>query len=159
MNQPINPPPIIPADETTHSFVIRLWQETPGQWRGAVRHVQGESRLAFTRLDQAMRWIERTIEIEQPSTEATRTRQEATGWRTWWANLSRGGQTPTWAAAGVLAMLMLVIILTTQEMPGSLAGTAIGTGVGYGGLLPFLACLVLGGLAVVLWVRSTPKGR
>ncbi|CAN5374969.1 hypothetical protein BH10CHL1_BH10CHL1_51310 [soil metagenome] len=154
MNQPI-----IPSDETTHSFVIRLWQETPGQWRGAVRHVQSESRLAFTRLDQAMRWIERSIEIEPPTVESTRPRRAAPGWRAWWANLPRFEHAPAWAMVGVLAMLILMIVLTKQNMPGSLAGTAAASGGGLGALPPFLIGLVIGGVAVAMWTYSKNSRR
>ena len=68
MNQPNLPP-----DDATQSFVLRLWQTTSGQWRGSVRHVQSDARLAFLTLDQAVRWIERYLAGNQVT-------QQREGW-------------------------------------------------------------------------------
>ena len=46
------------ASETSESFVVRMWQEDPGEWRGMVRHVQSEAQVGFTRVEQAARFIE-----------------------------------------------------------------------------------------------------
>jgi hypothetical protein len=46
------------AAETSESFVIRMWQEAPGEWRGTVRHVQSQVQLGFTQIEQASRFIE-----------------------------------------------------------------------------------------------------
>ena len=46
------------ATETSESFVVRMWQEDPGEWRGTVRHVQSQTQLGFTRVDQAARFIQ-----------------------------------------------------------------------------------------------------
>jgi hypothetical protein len=43
--------------ETSQSFVVRMWQEDPGQWRGSIRHVQSQSHMGFTRIEQASRFI------------------------------------------------------------------------------------------------------
>ncbi len=151
--------PILPPDDTTHSFVIRLWQEVPGQQRGTIRHVQSEARMAFTRLEQAVRWIERTTvnqaAVNQSAVEQPR--NAVTTARTWWQRVTRYPHTPAFALAGMVAVLLLVVVLTTPDMPSSLAGTAAGGAWGVNGLLPFLAGLLIGGLVVVLWVRSTPR--
>ncbi len=153
--------PILPPDETTHSFVIRFWQELPGQWRGTIRHVQSESRMAFTRLDQAVRWIERLTSANQLTAVPPRARNRAAwlwaGLQAGWVRLLRYQYTPVWALAGMVALLLIVVILTAPDVPGSLAGASVDSGGGSGGLLPFLVGLVIGGLLVMLWVRSTPK--
>ena len=46
------------ASETSESFVVRMWQEDPGEWRGTVRHVQSQTQLGFTRVEQATRFIQ-----------------------------------------------------------------------------------------------------
>ena len=46
------------ASETSESFVVRMWQEDPGEWRGTVRHVQSQAQLGFTRVEQATRFIQ-----------------------------------------------------------------------------------------------------
>lgn len=149
--------PILPPDETTHSFVIRLWQEVPGQQRGTIRHVQSEARMAFTRLEQAVQWIERTTRVTQPTVDKPRLRNVMTGVRAWWATIMQYRYTPTLALAGTIAVILLVVVLTTPDVPGSLAGTSAGAALGETGLLPFLAGLFVGGLLVVLWGRSAPR--
>jgi hypothetical protein len=46
------------AAETSESFVVRMWQEDPGEWRGTVRHVQSQVQLGFTHVEQASRFIQ-----------------------------------------------------------------------------------------------------
>ena len=46
------------ASETSESFVVRMWQEDPGEWRGMVRHVQSEAQVGFTHIEQVARFIE-----------------------------------------------------------------------------------------------------
>lgn len=47
------------ASETSQSFVVRMWQEDPGEWRGTVRHVQSDTQFGFTRVDQVRAFIQR----------------------------------------------------------------------------------------------------
>jgi hypothetical protein len=47
------------ASESSQSFVVRMWQEDPGEWRGTVRHVQSNTQLGFTRLEQVRAFIQR----------------------------------------------------------------------------------------------------
>lgn len=148
MNQPNLPP-----DETTHSFVLRLWQETPGQWRGTIRHVQSDSRLAFLKLDQAMRWVERYLTADQASVAP-----DALSFPAWlsakWAARPRFVASGL-ALAGGLALLALVVWLApTPSAP--LAGAAIGAD-SSPWLTPFLLGLVLGSGLVLLWWRVTTK--
>lgn len=148
--------PILPPDETTQSYVIRLWQEVPGQWRGTIRHVQSESRMAFTQLDQAVRWIERAMETKRSTVAQPRVQAAVTGLRAWAARILRHQGTPVWAMAGMVAVLLIFVVFVSPEA-SALAGTSVGVVGGFGALLPFLSGLVIGGLAVALWVRSTPR--
>jgi hypothetical protein len=160
-DRPLNPTPDepidVPVDEITHSFVLRLWQETPGQWRGTVRHVQGESRMAFTQLDQAMRWIAHAIHLDNPTAAQIHPQPQASRSRPRWLRLPQLGTTPAWIAAGVLATLVLVVALTSQLGSQTLTGTAAGPTDDINGLLIFLVGLVCGGVAVALWMRSHPR--
>lgn len=47
------------ASETSQSFVVRMWEEDPGEWRGTVRHVQSDTQMGFTRIDQVRAFIQR----------------------------------------------------------------------------------------------------
>jgi hypothetical protein len=44
-------------EDTSQAFVLRMWQEDPGEWRGTVRHVQSQVQLGFTHVEQASRFI------------------------------------------------------------------------------------------------------
>lgn len=148
MNQPNLPP-----DETTHSFVLRLWQETPGQWRGAIRHVQSDTRLAFLNLDQAVRWIERYLAADQ--TNVTPGARSFPAWLSAkWASRPRFVASGL-VLAGSLALLALVVWLApTTSAP--LAGAAIGAESSTW-LTPFLLGLVIGVGIVLLWWRVMAK--
>jgi hypothetical protein len=38
---------------------VRMWQEDAGEWRGTVRHVQSDTQLGFTRVEQVRSFIQR----------------------------------------------------------------------------------------------------
>ncbi len=46
------------AEEKSQAFVVRMWEEDPGEWRGTVRHVRSQVHLGFTRVDQVSRFIQ-----------------------------------------------------------------------------------------------------
>ena len=61
---------------TVNSFVIRIWQEFPGQWRGTIRHVQSEAQKAFTTLNQAVQFIDQQT---KPVGAASEKKEDAQG--------------------------------------------------------------------------------
>lgn len=153
MNQPNLPP-----DDATQSFVLRLWQTTPGQWRGSVRHVQSDARLAFLTLEQAVRWIERYLAGGQVTQQALKPRykpQFITGLQRWWAAQPRFVTTGLALAGGVA--LLAVVVTLAPAAPVSLAGAAVTNSGNNSRLGPFLLGLAVGGGLVALWSRLTPK--
>lgn len=52
------------------SFILRFTQETDidAPWRGVVRHVQSDEEARFTRIDEALRFIGRYIELDRMAT-------------------------------------------------------------------------------------------
>ena len=153
MNQPNLPP-----DDTTQSFVLRLWQTTSGQWRGSVRHVQSDTRQAFSTLDQAVRWIERYLADRQAAQQTPAGPYQPrflVGIQRWWAVQPRLVTTGLVLAGGV-ALLALVVTLAPAA-PASLAGAAIENSGSSNRLGPFIFGLVVGGGLVALWGRLTIK--
>jgi hypothetical protein len=58
--------------ETSQSFMVRTWQEDPGQWRGTVRHVQSQVQLGFTQVEQVSRFIrQHTTGVEERQSDQT----------------------------------------------------------------------------------------
>ncbi len=165
MNQPN-----LPTDATTQSFVLRLWQAAPGQWRGTIRHVQSDARMAFLQLDQAIHWIERYLAADQPTAAQPDPRRGpqvahnavTARWRRvspriahWWATRPRFVR-PGLALASGLALLALVVTLSPTT-PAALAGATIDSNTGSNELAPFLLGLVVGGGLVAIWWQSTVK--
>ena len=153
MNQPNLPP-----DDTTQSFVLRLWQTTSGQWRGSVRHVQSDARLAFSTLDQAVRWIERYLASNQVAQQREGGSYQPR-WLVWlqrWWRAQPRFVTTGLALAGGVALLVVVVTLTPAA-PAALAGAAIENSGSSNRLGPFIFGLVVGGGLVALWGRLTIK--
>jgi len=147
MNQPT-----LPTDETVHSFVVRFWQEPPGEWRGAIRHVQSDERLAFLDRTQALRWIERYLGSAPPQA-SVRSLALVASLRRWWQQWPRP-LTVGFALAGTLAVLILAIALTPPT-PTALAGTAVTNH--QNELVPFLFGLLLGVAVMAVWERARNK--
>jgi hypothetical protein len=53
------------AEMVINSFMMRFIQETEADasWRGVVRHVQSDEEARFTRIDEALRFIGRFVEV------------------------------------------------------------------------------------------------
>jgi hypothetical protein len=45
------------SDETRHIFVVRVWREAGGPWRGAVEHAATGQHLYFASLDEMTDYI------------------------------------------------------------------------------------------------------
>jgi hypothetical protein len=53
------------AETVINSFMMRFIQEieADSSWRGVVRHVQSEEEARFTRIDEALRFIGRFVDV------------------------------------------------------------------------------------------------
>jgi hypothetical protein len=57
---------VTPMSETViSSFILRFTQESDADlpWRGVVRHVQSDEESRFTRIEEALRFIGRFVEV------------------------------------------------------------------------------------------------
>jgi len=57
-------------DATIASFILRFTQEHPGRadprggaWRGVIRHVQSDDETRFTRVEEALAFIARYVDL------------------------------------------------------------------------------------------------
>ncbi len=142
---------IPPREDNTQSFLIRLWQERPNQWRGTIRHVQSEAKRSFVRLDQAIAFIEQRLQVRvQPPDRVT---SESPAPRFRWGDLGQRRVVMAWAAVGLVMFLALAFALSNGVPSGSLSGTAVDIPAGLEIWVAFLTGLVLGGLGMGVWFR------
>ena len=60
------------SETVISSFILRFTQETQVEtpWRGVVRHVQSDEEIRFTRIDEALRFIARYVDLTgEPAVE------------------------------------------------------------------------------------------
>ncbi len=60
------------SETVISSFILRFTQETQVEtpWRGVVRHVQSDEEIRFTRIDEALRFIARYVDLAgEPAVE------------------------------------------------------------------------------------------
>jgi len=164
----------LPPSATTHSFVIRLWQETSGTWRGTIRHVQSNARQPFNSLAGAVRFIEQQMKSHRegiwkewmPTTPGMignplldrqpALRARAAPSRPRFSGSPHWGRAPTWAAVALLVVLLATVaVLAPREPLAPLSGTAAGESAWAAVLLAFLVGLAVGGSIVGLWIRAT----
>lgn len=53
------------SETVISSFILRFTQESDADlpWRGVVRHVQSDEEARFTRIDEALRFIGRFVDV------------------------------------------------------------------------------------------------
>ena len=144
-------------DQPTHSFVIRVWQEEPGHWRGTVRHVQSEAQRGFEKLEQVFQFIQQQTGMSgsnhkkaiQPNNYKMPTLLEA----------SRFNK-PEFKIA--LGLAVLVVLIASTALLGGTSGsapltaTATGDGEAFNTLAAFAVGFLAGGL-VLGWVFRSSK--
>lgn len=136
-----------PSELAPQSFVIRLWQASPQQWRGTIRHVQSGAQRGFTRLEQAVAFIEQRAEMKTAKARRMPFTFD-------WGGLSRRQMRLAWVTGGALALVLLVVVLLANPQVNTpLSGAAIGAGSDWMIPLAFLVGGVVGGFAVGLWSR------
>ncbi len=140
-------------DEEAQSFVVRVWSEGPGQWRGRVSHVQGDVQQGFTRLSQAVLFMERRVGgyRREPAAEYE---PRPAGKRPLQMTRLTGRAMRLAAVAATLVVLAIgVTLLSGLSGGGRLAGTASGGSLDVEPVLAFLAGAVAGGAAVRVLLR------
>jgi len=141
-------------DDEAQSFVVRVWSEGPGLWRGKISHLPRGAHEGFTRLSQAVRFMEQRIPgyRREPAAEYE---PRAAGKRGFQANWLTGRKLRLASALACLALLAGGALLVSMPSGGgSLAGAAAGGGLDMGPGLVFLAGATAGGTATALWVRA-----
>lgn len=65
------------SETVISSFILRFTQESDADlpWRGVVRHVQSDEESRFTRMEEALRFIGRFVDVGGDSTAAGRGEQ------------------------------------------------------------------------------------
>lgn len=136
-------------EEAAQSFVLRLWQEEPGRWRGRVRHVQSQAQQGFTTLAQATAFVEQQLRSAPRLARVGRDHEVTASSRLLeWLPRSR---TQTAAmAAGFLVLCMAALILVDPTVCAPLMGTAVASGITLDEPVIFLAGVAVGGLVVSL---------
>ncbi|MGE5619801.1 MAG: hypothetical protein ACM3US_11150 [Sphingomonadaceae bacterium] len=139
--------PMLASEDSTQSFVLRIWEEEPGERRGSIRHVQSRSQRGFTRLSQAMEFVEMHLGSLSPERPIGRAAQAFP--RMGWVLRQR------LQLVGVAAALLLCLGVIVYQPPGPTAGL-MGTAAAWGAdgdWMLFLAGVVVGGGAMWLWHR------
>ncbi|MBI2906458.1 MAG: hypothetical protein HYX92_02250 [Chloroflexi bacterium] len=139
--------------DENHSFVIRMWREGPEGWRGRIRHVQTEAQLGFTKLGQAVEFMQRHIAAAPQAAKPERAgpRLSLPAW------LLRPRLAPALVSAAALVALVALLLGQGPEAApptGSvLVGTAAGGGLPWREVMLFLLGMGAGGGAVAIWLR------
>lgn len=139
--------PMPTSEDSTQSFVLRIWEEEPGERRGSIRHVQSRSQRGFTRLSQAMEFVELhlgSLSRKRPIGRAAQT----------FPRLGRvlRQRIPLVGVAAAALLCLGVIVFQPPWPAAGLMGTAAAWGAD-GDWVLFLAGVVLGGGAMWLWHR------
>ena len=140
------------SDDKTQSFVLRVWEEDPGQRRGTIRHVQSRAQRGFTRLSQAMEFVEHNL--ESLSSSSARDRQPLSIdflFSRLWPPKTRYHMAAV--AAGVLALSAVCLFLLSPSGNTTLVGTAADGG-NLSDWMIFLAGFLLGITVTSLWLHS-----
>ncbi len=140
--------------EEPQSFVIRMWREGLGQWRGKISHVQSQESRAFTRLEESHRFMAAHLpEVETASRNTEAQVRDVSPL----PRLRRSRPFRLAAAlAGVCVVAFAAILVYPADSPeGGMIGAAGGSGLGT--VLAFLLGAVLGGAVVGVWARTAQK--
>lgn len=143
--------------QPTNSFVIRVWQEKPGHWRGTVRHVQSEAQRGFEKLEQVFQFIQQQTGMSgsnhkkpiQPNGFKMPTPFEA-------SRFNKPG------FKIVLGFAVLIVLIASTALLGGISGatpltaTATGGGEEFNTLAAFVVGFLAGGL-VLGWVFRSSK--
>jgi len=140
------------TDDSTQSFVVRTWQETPGHLRGTVRHVESRDQRGFTRLSQAQDFIkQKSARRDQVVASAIKSAAKPTRW----AGLHQRRFLLAASAVSIIIAAGLTVIAGANLPLTSTLGTAVGQGLSGEVIAALLIGLVLGSLGSALWLRRS----
>ena len=157
--------------EEPQSFVVRMWREGPGRWRGKISHVQSKDSRAFTRLEESTRFMaERLSGIEMPEKQETITKNipslsldplstrdsNSRSLIFSWLPKKRSLRLAMSAVGVCVVAAIAVLFYNPAGNPtGGMSGTAQGSGLET--VLLFFLGAVVGGVLVGIYVRLTRK--
>ncbi len=144
-------------DDSPQSFVVRTWQESPGNLRGTVRHVQSQAQRGFTRLNQVPKFIEQNL---AHSTGASSAAQPAAArpmaaHALRWAGLPRRKLIMAVSALTIVVAAGLVVNASLDRPAPPVFGSAVGQALPVEVFLALMIGVVLGSLGTALWSRRT----
>jgi hypothetical protein len=125
--------------ESPQSFVVRVWQEKPGQLRGTIRHVQTESQRGFERFDQVQQFIQRFA-------AASKSRLEQPSLPNW---LRRPRFNLAYGFIVIIFMFLGIVMLGNSYSAASASASALSV-FSLNSIIFFLAGTALGGSAVAI---------
>jgi len=139
-------------DDSPQSFVVRTWQESPGNLRGTIRHVQSQAQRGFTRLNQASKFIEQNSAHLTGKSSAARPLAAHT---LRWAGVSRRKWVMAASALMIVAAAGLVVSASIDRPALPVFGSAVGPALTVEVFLALIVGMVLGSLGTALWLRRT----
>jgi hypothetical protein len=140
-------------DDSTQSFVVRTWQESPGNLRGTIRHVQSQARHSFTQLSQTQEFIEQNW--ARSSNVAIAAAKSATARPIKFTGLHRHRRRVLMAASALVIVLAatLTVIASINLPMAAILGGAVGPSLSIEVILALFIGLALGSLGSAIWLR------
>lgn len=144
-------------DDSPQSFVVRTWQESPGNLRGTIRHVQSQAQRGFTRLNQASKFIEQNSAHLTGKSSAARplAARPLAAHTLRWAGLSRRKWMMAVSALTIVVAASLVVSASIDRPALPVFGSAVGPALTVEVFLALIVGMVLGSLGTALWLRRT----
>ncbi len=150
------------SDNSPQSFVVRTWQESPGNLRGTVRHVQSQAQRGFTRLNQVPKFIEQNLahstgasSAAQPAATRPLAARPAVAHTLRWAGLPRRKLIMAVSALTIMVVAGLVVSASVDRPAMPVFGSAVGQALPVEVFLALMIGVVLGSLGTALWLRRT----
>jgi len=153
--------------EEPRSFVIRVWQEGPGRWRGKINHVQTQDSRAFTDLEESRKFMAKHLpgmeDLSAVARDKTRhspvdipvpSRSRLSSWLPRKRSLRL-------AMAGGMVLLLAVVTVVFYDLDGNgpkgnLAATVYDAS-SLGAVFVFILGFLAGGIAIAAWLFSRRK--
>ena len=144
-------------DDSPQSFVVRTWQESPGNLRGTVRHVQSQAQRGFTRLNQVPKFIEQNLAHSTGTSSAAQpvAARPMAAHTLRWAGLPRRKWIMAISALTIVVAAGLVVSAGVDGPALPVFGSAVGSALPVEVFLALIVGIVLGSLGTALWLRRT----
>jgi len=142
-----------PTESSTQSFIIRLWQESSGHWRGIIRHVQSNTQRGVTQLDQTVGFIQDQLNVAeraQAPGQPEHTAEQRSVFQ--WNWIPSRQMRLAMVSIGILVIAGVVVLFTDPGTMKNLAGAAIDSKF-IEGAITFLAGVLGGAGGLAIWSR------